>query len=106
MVAMGSGQTLLSATTEVVRAVEPRAAEDRALAARAGAEGAAFFPSGAGGGDVAVLLAPRPAALDAFDAHALAHGYARLALTLDSQGVRAIAAHLTASPTEETSTSP
>ena len=76
-------------------------AADRALAGLAGAAGGAFFPSGAGGGDVAVLLAPGAHALAAFDARAEAHGYARLALTLDSQGVRAVAA-----PTEGTSTSP
>lgn len=105
---LASARAFASALADLGTAAEAPivSAADRALAARAGAEGAAFFPSGAGGGDVAVLLAPRPAALDAFDAHALAHGYARLALTLDSQGVRAIAAHLTASPTEETSTSP
>lgn len=71
---------------------------DRALGHLSAAAGAAFFPSGAGGGDVAVLLGPKP---HGFDAHAQASGYTPLALTLDSLGVRAVIV----APPEETSTS-
>jgi phosphomevalonate kinase len=83
-------------------------AADRALAALAAGAGGAFFPSGAGGGDVAVLLASRPEAADAFDAQALGHGYTRLSLSLDARGLRTLAGagHLTAPFTEETSTPP
>jgi len=63
---------------------------DVALASLAAASGAAYFPSGAGGGDVAVALLPASAPADLLDAAARAHGKAPLDLTLDSEGVRVV----------------
>lgn len=51
--------------------------------------GHAFFPSGAGGGDVSVLLAPEGADTAAFDAEARARGLTPLAVAIDPHGVRA-----------------
>jgi phosphomevalonate kinase len=57
------------------------------LASLAEQDGAAFLPSGAGGGDVAVWLAPA-APPDAFVARAAALGMRPLPLTIDRGGVR------------------
>ena len=61
------------------------------LALRAGDERAAFFPSGAGGGDVGIYLGeakPSPS----FLAHAARLAMQRLQLSIDSVGVRALGA--------------
>jgi phosphomevalonate kinase len=64
--------------------VPPAFAELSALAER---EGAAFFPSGAGGGDVAVWLGVQPPSPD-FVARADALGLSPLTLAVDHGGVR------------------
>jgi phosphomevalonate kinase len=64
--------------------VPPAFAELSALAER---EGAAFFPSGAGGGDVAVWLGVQPPS-SAFTARATALALSPLTLAIDHGGVR------------------
>jgi phosphomevalonate kinase len=64
--------------------VPPAFAELSALAER---EGAAFFPSGAGGGDVAVWLSLQPPSSD-FIARAVALELSPLTLAIDHGGVR------------------
>ena len=64
--------------------VPPALAELASLAER---EGAAFLPSGAGGGDVAVWLGVQPPSL-AFAARATALAVSPLALAVDHGGVR------------------
>jgi phosphomevalonate kinase len=59
-----------------------------ALVLRAGDDGGAFLPSGAGGGDVAVWLGLHPPSAE-FVAHALSLGLTALPLALDPDGVRA-----------------
>jgi len=61
--------------------------EARALVVVAGEEGAAFVPSGAGGGDVFVRLGISPPSRR-FEAAARSAGFERLALLLDALGVR------------------
>ncbi len=63
--------------------------ELRPLAAEAERSGAAFLPSGAGGGDVALLLGTPP---HDFDARARSVGWAPLPLTVDTEGVRMLSA--------------
>ena len=55
------------------------------LGARAKSEGAAFIPSGAGGGDVGVFVGPAPSS--AFTTAARAAGMKLLALAIESRGV-------------------
>jgi phosphomevalonate kinase len=62
------------------------------LALAAEREDAAFLPSGAGGGDVAVWLGSAPPS-QAFSARAHALAFAPLALSIDVGGVRPVAAH-------------
>jgi phosphomevalonate kinase len=62
------------------------------LALAAEREDAAFFPSGAGGGDVAIWLGSAPPS-QAFRARAHALAFAPLALSIDVGGVRPVAAH-------------
>ena len=62
-------------------------AADEELARLARSSGSAFHPSGAGGGDVAVLLGTKPST---FDAEAVRLGYEPLPLTVDVGGVRAL----------------
>ncbi len=64
--------------------VPPAFAELSALAER---QGAAFFPSGAGGGDVAVWLGVEPPS-PTFSARAAALGLAPLSIAVDHGGVR------------------
>lgn len=63
---------------------------ETALRRLAADQGHAFFPSGAGGGDVSVLLAPEGVDTAAFDAEAAARGLTRLAVSIDPHGVRAV----------------
>ena len=63
---------------------------ETALRGLAADRGHAFFPSGAGGGDVSVLLSPDGADTAAFDAEAHARGLTRLAISIDPHGVRAV----------------
>jgi phosphomevalonate kinase len=64
--------------------VPPACAE---LAGHAEREAGAFLPSGAGGGDVSVWIGPgAPSA--SFDSHARDLGLGRLALSIDTGGVR------------------
>ncbi len=58
---------------------------DEELASLARSSGSAFHPSGAGGGDVAVLLGSKP---NGFDQEAVRLGYVPLPLTVDQGGVR------------------
>jgi phosphomevalonate kinase len=67
-----------------VAIVPPRFAE---LAVSAAREGAAFIPSGAGGGDVAVWLSSADPSPE-FSAHARTLRMRRLPLSLDRGGVR------------------
>jgi phosphomevalonate kinase len=60
---------------------------DEELARLARSSGSAFHPSGAGGGDVAVLLGTKT---PTFDAEAVRLGYEPLPLTVDPGGVRAL----------------
>ncbi len=62
---------------------------DLELGASAAAMGGAFYPSGAGGGDVAVYLGPGELDRAAFDAEARRLGYSLLDLTIDAGGMRA-----------------
>jgi phosphomevalonate kinase len=64
--------------------VPPRFAE---LARLADGEGAAFVPSGAGGGDVAIWLSSAPPSLE-FSSRARALSMRRLRLSFDREGVR------------------
>jgi len=63
------------------------------LARLAAAEDAAFIPSGAGGGDVAVWLG-ESAPSQSFEARARALGFSSLAISIDRDGVRREALHL------------
>ncbi|HEY0465866.1 MAG TPA: hypothetical protein VGC79_16750, partial [Polyangiaceae bacterium] len=66
--------------------VTPELAE---LAQLAVAEGAAFLPAGAGGGDVAYWVGPS-APPRAFAARAEQHGLSRVQLRLGARGVHAV----------------
>jgi phosphomevalonate kinase len=61
---------------------------EAALCRLASHRGLAFFPSGAGGGDVSVLLAPSRGDIAAFDAEARARGLTPLGVAIDRHGVR------------------
>lgn len=71
---------------------------DRALARLAAEGGGTYFPSGAGGGDVAVHLFPNPEAVPSFDAAARALGRVPLDLAIDPRGVRVVATSATSLP--------
>ncbi len=81
--AFGSALGALGRAADVA-IVPPAFAE---LASAAARENAAFLPSGAGGGDVAVWLGTAPPSA-AFAARAAAISMRRLALSLDRAGVR------------------
>ena len=72
-------------------------AADLHLADIAAEMGGAYFPSGAGGGDVAVHLVPPSVSFDALDEAAVARGKIPLDLTRDPEGVRVVSVSSVAS---------
>lgn len=92
----GSGRGIVQAARAFAEALEQLGddadapivpLEFKRLGVAAGVQNAAFFPSGAGGGDVGIYLGTAPPS-DDFDARAKQLGMTPLDLKLDTQGVR------------------